>query len=45
MVLQQAVEPGSANDIGNGTVIRAWGELTGDRILASTILYWNRPSH
>jgi hypothetical protein len=42
MVLTQAVEPGSENDIGIGTAVRAWGQLTGNRLAARTILYWNR---
>jgi hypothetical protein len=44
MVLTQAVEPGSADDIGNGTAVRAWGLRSGNRILARTVLYWNRPA-
>jgi hypothetical protein len=45
LVLTQAVEPGSADDIGSGTAVRAWGPRSGNRILARTILYWNRPVH
>ncbi len=44
IVLTQAVEPGSAEDIGVGTAVRAWGQRTGNRIVARTILYWNRPA-
>ena len=42
LILQQAVEPGSENDIGQGTAVRAWGQLTGNRLVARTVLYWNR---
>jgi hypothetical protein len=42
MVLQQAVEPGSENDIGEGTAVRAWGTRSGTRLIAHTLLYWNR---
>ncbi len=42
IVLTQAVEPGSADDIGNGTAVRAWGQRAGNRIVARIILYWNR---
>lgn len=41
VVMQEMVEPGADADIGNGTVIRVWGTLTGNRIVAQTILYWN----
>jgi hypothetical protein len=42
LILQQAVEPGLAKDISEGTVVRVWGPLTGNRIAARTLLYWNR---
>ncbi len=41
-IIQQAIEPGSANDIGEGTAVRAWGQRSGNRLIAQTILYWNR---
>jgi hypothetical protein len=41
-VIQQVVEPGSAADIQNGTVVRVWGVRTGNRIVARILLYWNR---
>ncbi len=41
-VIQQFTEPGSADDIGAGTAVRAWGTLSGNRLVARTILYWNR---
>ncbi len=42
IIIQQAIEPGSANDIDTGTVVRAWGIRSGNRIIARTLLYWNR---
>ncbi len=42
IVLTQSVEPGSATDIGTGTAVRAWGQRAGNRLVARTILYWNR---
>ncbi len=42
IVIQQAIEPGSANDIDTGTVVRAWGTRSGNRLIARTLLYWNR---
>lgn len=42
LILQQTVEPGTAKDISAGTVVRVWGPLTGNRIAAHTLLYWNR---
>jgi hypothetical protein len=41
-VIRQIVELGSINDISAGTAIRAWGQLTGTRVVARTLLYWNR---
>ncbi len=41
-IIQQFTEPGSANDIGAGTAVRAWGTRSGNRIIARTLLYWNR---
>ncbi len=41
-VIQQFVEPGSADDIGAGTAVRAWGTRSGNRLIARTLLYWNR---
>jgi hypothetical protein len=42
LVLTQAIESGSADDISQGTAVRAWGQRAGSRIVARTILYWNR---
>jgi hypothetical protein len=41
LVLQEVVQPGSDVDLSSGTVIRVWGTLTGNRIVAQTVLYWN----
>ncbi len=41
-IISQVTEPGSPADIGQGTAIRAWGVRTGNRLLARTLLYWNR---
>ncbi len=37
--LQQVVEPGSLDDIGQGSMITAWGQKTGERIIASVLVY------
>ncbi len=42
LVLTQAVEPGSPDDIGVGTAVRAWGTMSGNRLIGRTIVYWNR---
>ncbi len=42
VIIQEYTEPGSPDDIGAGTAVRAWGQRAGDRIVARTILYWNR---
>jgi hypothetical protein len=37
--MQQVVEPGSIDDIGENSVIVVWGERRGDRVLATTLVY------
>jgi hypothetical protein len=41
-IIQQAIEPGTADDIAQNTAVRAWGDTSGNRVIARTILYWNR---
>ena len=40
--LYQQVEPGSVEEIGEMSFVQAWGEMHGDRLIASVLLY-NRP--
>jgi hypothetical protein len=42
VVIQQYIEPGSAADIVENTAVRVWGERRGERVIARTLLYWNR---
>jgi hypothetical protein len=37
--VQQKVEPGSADEIGENSFVTAWGERRGDRLIASVVLY------
>ena len=37
--LQQVVEPGSLDDIGENSMIVVWGERRGDRVVATTLVY------
>jgi len=37
--MQQVVETGSVADIGQGSMITIWGQKTGDRIIASVLVY------
>jgi len=37
--MQQVVEPGSIDDIGENSMIVVWGERRGDRIVATTLVY------
>jgi hypothetical protein len=37
--IQQKVEPGSADEIGDNSFVTAWGERRGDRLIASVVLY------
>jgi hypothetical protein len=40
--LHQKVEPGVVEEIGELSYVRAWGEMRGDRLIASVLVY-NRP--
>ena len=37
--LQQVVEPGSLEDIGDSSLITVWGKKTGDRVIADILVY------
>jgi hypothetical protein len=37
--IQQVVEPGSLDEIGEASMITVWGRKTGDRIIADVLLY------
>lgn len=37
--VQQAVEPGSLDEVGQYSAITAWGKETGDRIIADVLVY------
>ncbi len=37
--IQQKVEPGSADEIGQNSFVTVWGEKRGDRLIASVVLY------
>jgi hypothetical protein len=39
--IQQKVSPGSLDEIGQNSMINAWGKKTGDRLVADVILYSN----
>ncbi len=41
--IQQEVEPGRIEEIGEGSVITAWGKKTGDRIIADVLVYTRPP--
>lgn len=38
---QQAVEPGSLDEIAESSIITAWGRKTGDRLIADVLVYAN----
>jgi hypothetical protein len=40
--IQQKVVPGSLDEIGQNSLINAWGKKTGDRLIADVLLY-NKP--
>jgi hypothetical protein len=42
-VLHQELEPGTVEEIGDLSFVRAWGEMRGDRLLASVLLYTRPP--
>ncbi len=37
--VQQVVEPGSADEIGENSTVAVWGERRGDRVIAKTLVY------
>lgn len=37
--LQQTVEPGSVDEIGQNSMLQVWGNKTGDRIVAQVVVY------
>ncbi len=41
--MQQVIEPGRIEEIGEGSVITAWGDKTGDRIIADVLVYTPPP--
>jgi hypothetical protein len=42
-VLRQEVEPGTVEEIGELSFVQAWGEMRGDRLVASVLLYARPP--
>jgi len=42
-VLRQKVEPGTVEEIGELSFVRAWGEMRGDRLVASLLIYSRPP--
>ena len=41
-VVRQKLEPGTVEEIGDLSFVRAWGEMRGDRLIANVLVY-NRP--
>jgi hypothetical protein len=41
--IQQVVEPGSLDEIGQNSFVTAWGNKTGDRIIADVLVYTPPP--
>jgi len=41
--IQQAVEPGSLDEVGQPSIITAWGKRTGDRLIADVLVYTPPP--
>jgi len=37
--IQQIVEPGSTDEIGQASLLTVWGKKTGDRFIAEVLLY------
>jgi hypothetical protein len=37
--IQQVVEPGTLDEIGDGSMLTVWGKKTGDRIIADVLVY------
>jgi hypothetical protein len=42
-VLRQILEPGTVEEIGELSFVRAWGEMRGDRLVASLLVYCRPP--
>ena len=42
-VLRQILEPGTVEEIGELSFVRAWGEMRGDRLVAGLLLYTRPP--
>jgi len=42
-VLRQILEPGTVEEIGDLSFVRAWGEMRGDRLVASLLVYTRPP--
>ncbi len=42
-VLYQTLEPGTVEEIGELSFVRAWGEMRGDRLVASLLVYSRPP--
>jgi hypothetical protein len=42
-VLRQVLEPGTVEEIAELSFVRAWGEMRGDRLVASVLLYSRPP--
>ena len=38
-VIQQKLEPGSLDEVGENSIVMAWGERRGDRLVASVLMY------
>ncbi len=43
ITVQEVVEPGTLDEIGENCPIAAWGKKTGDRIIADVLVYWPPP--
>jgi hypothetical protein len=41
--VQQVVEPGTLDDVGQNSFVTAWGKKTGDRVIADVLLYTPPP--
>jgi hypothetical protein len=42
-VIHQKLEPGTVEEIGDLSFVRAWGEMRGDRLIASVLVYSRPP--
>lgn len=44
--VQQALEPGSVDEIGENSFVEAWGQKRGDRLVAEVVVFgpsWSSP--